>query len=259
MRTDAKTTPSSSAEESLQLHLPTSWEGLSAEQLEDVYHFSSELERSAEYVKTLLLMKWCQLSVASGKWFQAKPGCAWIRHGGKYYNVSVTQLTAATESLDFLDTPPPFPLRPAELHGHKGVNAELHGVLFGEYLALESYYQGFLQSKNPEALNRAATILYPGFEGELLPWERFALLLWLSGLKQLYIEKFPDLFATEPSTQSAEKPDMHAIAIAQLRALTGGDVTKMQAVRDADTWDALEELNGKAAEAREMKRIMKKK
>ena len=260
MRTDAKTTPSSSAEETLQLHLPTSWEELTPEQLIDVCHFSSELERPADYVKTLLLLRWNRLQPTSGRGFRAKKGCTWIRQGRKFYHVNDTHLAMATATLDFLDEPPARPLRPATLRGCEAVDASLHGLLFGDYLTLEAYYQGFLQTKNPEALNRAATILYPGFSGEpLQPWENFSILLWLAGLKQLFTEQFPDLFATEATSQGGEQPDMHAVTIAQLRALTGGDVTKMQLVRDADTWDALEELNGKAAEAKEMKKIMKKK
>ena len=37
--------------------------------------------------------------------------------------------------------------------------------------------------------------------------------------------------------------------LAQIRALTGGDITKEQAVLDADTWTALAELDAKAREA----------
>ena len=39
---------------------------------------------------------------------------------------------------------------------------------------------------------------------------------------------------------------------AEIRALTGGDVTKTKAVLDADTIDALTELDAKARESEEL-------
>lgn len=46
--------------------------------------------------------------------------------------------------------------------------------------------------------------------------------------------------------------------LAQVRALTAGDVTKEQTVLNVDTWTALDELNSKAREARELEKIYKK-
>ena len=45
---------------------------------------------------------------------------------------------------------------------------------------------------------------------------------------------------------------------AQIRALTDGDITKLQAVYDAACWDALSELDAKAREAEEYRKQMKK-
>jgi hypothetical protein len=53
-----------------------------------------------------------------------------------------------------------------------------------------------------------------------------------------------------------------AMVNAQVRALTGGDVTKTQAVYDTDMWIALAELDAKAADAerqrREVQRMKRK-
>ena len=46
--------------------------------------------------------------------------------------------------------------------------------------------------------------------------------------------------------------------LAQVRALTAGDETKEQTVLNVDTWTALDELNAKAREARELEKIYKK-
>ena len=48
--------------------------------------------------------------------------------------------------------------------------------------------------------------------------------------------------------------ELRDITFSQLRALTGGDITKEEDVLNADTWSALSELNAKAREAEEMNR-----
>ena len=44
----------------------------------------------------------------------------------------------------------------------------------------------------------------------------------------------------------------------QIRALTGGDITKEREVLEMDCWRALTELNAKARDAEEIKRLYKK-
>ncbi len=51
--------------------------------------------------------------------------------------------------------------------------------------------------------------------------------------------------------ESGEIPDMRAVMNAQIRALTGGDVTKEREVLSMDCWRALTELNEKAREQQE--------
>jgi hypothetical protein len=44
-----------------------------------------------------------------------------------------------------------------------------------------------------------------------------------------------------------------------IRTLTGGDVTKTEAIYTVDTWTALAELDAKALEYKELERRIKKK
>ena len=78
------------------------------------------------------------------------------------------------------------------------------------------------------------------------------------GLKTAYTQLFPDLFSRTAPTGN-NQPDMRELMLAEIRALTGGDVTKNKAVLHADTMDALAELNAKAREAREMNEHLNKK
>lgn len=45
---------------------------------------------------------------------------------------------------------------------------------------------------------------------------------------------------------------------AQIRALTGGDITKEEIIRKADVWRALTELDAKAREAEELNKRLKR-
>ena len=49
--------------------------------------------------------------------------------------------------------------------------------------------------------------------------------------------------------------DVRETTLAQIRALTDGDVTKEEAVLNVDTWTALAELDAKARDAEETRRL----
>jgi hypothetical protein len=63
---------------------------------------------------------------------------------------------------------------------------------------------------------------------------------------------FPHFF--KPGGAGDDSPDMRAIMDNQIRALTGGDITKEAEVLAMDTWRALTELNAKAKEAEDFKK-----
>ena len=62
---------------------------------------------------------------------------------------------------------------------------------------------------------------------------------------------FPFLLKPAGEGESSEIPDMRAVMNAQIRALTGGDITKEKEVMSMDCWRALTELNEKAREQQE--------
>ncbi len=123
---------------------------------------------------------------------------------------------------------------------------------------MENFYQGYIVSSSDEAIDEMCRLLYPGFTPPLTPAERYIVLLWTSSLKAHYTRLFPDLFRTSDDS-FAQPSDQREVMDAQIRALTGGDITKTAAVLAADTLTALTELNAKAREAREMSEHLKDK
>lgn len=166
-------------------------------------------------------------------------------------------LPGLLEGLNWMDDPGAVPVRPHTLHGAEALPVKLHGVAFTNYLQCENCYQGILQSQKQEAVQHLATLLYPGLQKTLAVWEQLLVIQWWAQLKAMFAALFPHLF--KPSGATVGTPDMMEVMNNQIRALTGGDVTKEEEILKIDTWRALTELDAKAKEADEFNQKMKKK
>ena len=165
-------------------------------------------------------------------------------------------LPSVLERLNWLDNPGNVPVRPERLHGAAALETCLHGVAYGTYLQCENCYQGVLQSHSEAAVDHLARLLYPGMQGQLAPWEQLAVIQWWTQLKAMFGSLFSYLFKIRDT--DASPVDMADAMNNQIRALTGGDVTKEDTILSTDTWRALTELDAKAREADELNRKIKK-
>jgi len=187
------------------------------------------------------------------------------------HRIPTERLAVAAQVFAFLKTPPTRPVRPAKLAGAAALAPTLQGTTFADYLMIENLWQGFLFFSDVAAgldinafaeagATDAATALlgklYPNYKRRRFePWHAVAAIVWLQGLKTLLSETFAHLF--QPSTNTAP-PDMREQMEMQIRALTGGDITKREEVLQSETWAALTELDAKAAEADELNSKLKK-
>lgn len=239
MKTGKQTRVSSSGK-TIEIKIPTSWGALTDRQLCYLASLTAMELLNADEVKTLFLTRMLTPKV-------------------RYKLGDAAALAELLPELDWMDTPPEEPIRPHALRGIEAVDAHLSGVPFSHYLQIENYYQGYLQTQEPEALEALMPLLYPGWDGKRMhETEHVLVLWWLVGLKTAYTQLFPALFSRTAPTGN-NQPDMRELMLAEIRALTGGDVTKNEAVLHADTMDALAELNAKAREAREMNEHLNKK
>ena len=139
------------------------------------------------------------------------------------------QIAEGMSLLDWMDAPPEDPSLLGEIDGQKAKDAMLYGVAFRDYLAIENYYQGYLMSKDDAALDAMGSVMYGGLHKVFTRSERYMLLLWMVGLKGAYARMFPHLFS-QTAEEGGEAPDPREVMCAEIRALTGGDVTKTKAV-----------------------------
>lgn len=234
---------------SLNLALPRCWEELSEEQ----YAYVLEMIAagfSGEQLKLYALLRFAELSP-----LVADADSPILEYNGEPVRVSRSELAIAAEALDWLDTYPISPIRPKKIGQAQAVDAFLYGVAFADFLALENLYQGFLFSKEKEALEEMAETLYPGLAevDKRRESTHVAVIIWWSALKQTLSSTYTDLFA--PSGNSTEQLSPAKVMNAMIRALTGGDIVKEEKVLAIDTHRALIELNEKAREAKEFNEL----
>ena len=245
-----RTTPASSSDK-LCVSVPTAWHELTEPQLLYILRLLAE-GVPPDSVEVYAFLRFAGLGVV-----RTEGDCLIVRKGGRLFPLSRRDVVLGAMALDFIHEPPPVPQRPARWRGVAAVDAELHGVPFGEYLQIENYMQRYLQQPEDGLLYAMARLLYPGLTRGAQPKVfRYLIIHWLTGLKMLFARLYPDLF--RPSPAEAGLPDLREMMLAQIRALTAGDVTKEHGVLNVDTWTALAELNAKAREARDLERIYKK-
>ena len=244
----------------LSVELPKGWHELSQAELLTIYKlmtaFSME-ELPFEVFRELSGMELVRIN--DDKYFVKIKAVEEGKEVKLFAGLSAMQLTACYEPLRWLGDPGRIPVRLDSVGGVGGIRADLHGLKLGAFLQFENLYQGYLQSQKPQALCAMAAILYPGFgrDWELQPWEEINMINWAVQIKAMFAAKFTHLF--KPIGDEAPSAiSMAEVMNNEIRVLTGGDVTKEDAVLSIDVWRGLAELDYKAKEAEEFNREMAK-
>lgn len=235
--------------------LPDSWELLTQEQL--WYVLFALVRFNAVEVKTYLFVRFTGIKVVR---HQAD---GWVCHVTTVKGIEVDfflhtwQIESFSRCFDFVTE---FPRTPVYIHAlgeFQAVDKLLREVPFKEYLTIENCYQGYLCTHEDKRLTSMTTLLYANDAGRhphpeaVTAEHRLSSFLWYTAVKQQLMRYFPYLLKPAADGESGEIPDMRAVMNAQIRALTGGDVTKEREVMSMDCWRALTELNEKAREQQE--------
>lgn len=237
----------------LKISTPKSWQELTPPQLRYI------LTLQAQGIPSGTIQVSAFLHFAGLKIYKTEGDCLRLRAGMKVYRVKASDIAMAAMALDFITDPPTHPQLLTELAGKQAKDAELHGVPFAHYLQIENYMQQYIRTKDATLLTPVLALLYEDNlqEEDIDATARYMVLHWYNGLKPFLAQTFPDLFRPVAGAEG-EEPDLREIMLAQIRALTGGDVTKEEQVLNVDTWTALAELNAKAREAKEVNKMYNK-
>ena len=244
------------------ISLPTSWAELTDKQLQMVYNlFARDL--SAAEVKTLCLVKWNSLKVLS----QLPDKRFLIKRGKEVVPLSTRQIQQATSVLDFLDSFAPMPVRIARIGKYRALPADFEKVPFEQYLYVDNLCQGYLNTQSDELLLQMSQVLYGSDRVKPSKAHLVGVFYWMASLKQYFAGQFSNFYKPASSNSGGNllgsgQPDVYRqlreSTNAMIRALTGGDITKEAAIMKMDTWRALTELDAKAREAEELRKVTKK-
>ena len=252
----------------VELTCPRRWEELSEKQLSRVLRLV-HCCRDSEHIKLRALCMLTGLRVV-----RRVPGGWHCRLKRQHFFLRTWQFDSMALQLGWLDTSDGIPVRMGCVGSRRCVcDSRLHGLSFGDYLMAERQYQLFLLHRQPRFLKQLAGILYRidastsrkrhisklrMMLSPLRPWHLTATFLWFMNCKKVLAKEFPWFF--RPAGEQADDSyDLIAQYNVQLRALSGGDITKEQIILQMDCWRALTELNAKARETEqhriEMQRI----
>jgi hypothetical protein len=179
------------------------------------------------------------------------------------------QAQSLIAQFDFIDPFDGMDVRLERIHGCRAVDDILDGYTFGDYLMAEQYYQLALMSGQEGMIERLATYLYTRRRRygllwmksreehperlSLTPAEKLGTMRWMAHVKKVFAERWSYFFQRVEGTAEELDIDLMGAMDAQIRALTEGDITREERIKQMPCWRALTELNQKAREAKEFR------
>lgn len=255
-------------------HAPASWQELTQEQLRYVLSVLSTFQDHT-VVKCYLLTRFCGIRVHKHTRTGWKCSCLCqtdeprpsrnphsakrrIQKRREVLYLSDAEILDMLKNFDFIDDFTEF--HPLEsIQGLQACGWLLRDITFLDYLTCEKYYQLFMIHQKDEFLQKLGWMLYRTETGEtdetvrFEPYELLNVFMWYSCVKGYLAANFPHFFKPAREGGELRHEDIMPAMQAQIRALTDGDVTKLQAVYDTACWDAITELDNKAREAEEFR------
>ena len=230
----------------IDITLPRSWRDMSQEKLR--YFFSlMAMGFGQDQIKTYCLFRWGNLEVVQqmGKSYM-------LKKDKKEFLASPMLIASCVDCLSFLDEMPTYPTNLRKIGRYECLPFNFSEVPFKKFIICDNLYQGYMATKKEDLLEEMAKILYNP-RVKLNNPERVSILYWWASLKNYFNSEFKYFFnGTSSGTLTGEQ--VKNAMNAQIRALTGGDITKEKAVLAMDTWRALTELDAKARDYEELER-----
>ncbi len=234
----------------IDITLPKSWRDMNQAKLK--YFFSLlSLGFSSDELKTYCIFRWGDLEVVSqiGNSYM-------LKKGRKNFLASPLLIASCMDNLSFLDEMPTYPTNLRKIGRYEALPHNFSEVPFKKFVMCDNLYQGYLATKRDDLLDEMGKILYNSGRIVLNGTERISVMYWWASLKNYFNSEFKHFFNGIPngSGNALTGEQVKAAMNAQIRALTGGDITKEKEVLAMDTWRALTELDAKARDYQELER-----
>lgn len=237
----------------IDLSIPKSWQELPDKELRYVFRLLNG-SFTITQVKARCLLRWAGMRV-----LRQEGALFVVRYKKQVFPISALQITEAISNLEWLGDFPSYPVRLSRIGFHRAVRADLQNVTFEDFLTLDNLYQGYLQTQKEDLLHDMALILYQARFIRLTKEEATCIFYWFTSVKRYFASLFTNFFssATDGEAFSPSYKQLQDNVNTQIRALTGGDITKEREVLRMDCWRALTELDAKAKDYDELKKATK--
>ncbi len=237
----------------IDLSIPKSWQELPDKELRYVFRLLNG-SFTITQVKARCLLRWAGMRV-----LRQEGALFVVRYKKQVFPISALQITEAISNLEWLGDFPSYPVRLSRIGFHRAVRADLQNVTFEDFLTLDNLYQGYLQTQKAALLHDMALILYQARFIRLTKEEATCIFYWFTSVKRYFASLFTNFFssATDGEVFSPSYKQLQDNVNTQIRALTGGDITKEREVLRMDCWRALTELDAKAKDYDELKKVTK--
>ena len=256
--------PTFLADGSIDLYAPTEWRKMTQRQLRYVLTLLAMFD-NLTVVKTYMLVRLSGIHVEGDTMrvtrSHPKSFSCWFRPAWwkprKWFTLEPWQVESLIRQFDFIDQFDSMDVRLERIHGCRAVDDILDHYPFGDYLMAEQYYQLAVSSGKTEMIERLACFLYVQRNGKhpkqlsLSPAEQMGTLRWFAHVKTHFAERWPYFFRKVDADIEEMDIDLMGAMDTQIRALTEGDITKEETIKQLPCWRALTELNQKAREAKE--------
>lgn len=275
----------------INIDLPHTWSDLTEDQLHYVLQLKASSTMSPIEIRTCAFLRFCDMEErqprTDAEKEMRKNGHHFFRSpkGSKEKEIILPDwfMLNVVNSLSFLDHPTNDVVRLENIvKGYRPYSSTFNDLPFGEYLQIESLWQSAMaiqlsddnSSDLEDIFEQMAKILYkpivwwhchvPGFDKHIqLPKRKpFSMdvvmqqniLFWMNGFHLFAQDQWPHLFRPGSGGGEVTRESLKEQIDVQIQALTGGDVTKMDAVLNVDTWSALNMLDIKQKDAELAKR-----
>ena len=237
----------------IDLSIPKSWQELPDKELRYVFRLLNG-SFTITQVKARCLLRWAGMRV-----LRQEGALFVVRYKKQVFPISALQITEAISNLEWLGDFPSVPVRLSRIGFHRAVRADLQNVTFEDFLTLDNLYQGYLQTQKTDLLHDMALILYQARFIRLSKEEATSIFYWFTSVKRYFASLFTHFFssATDGEAFYPSYKQLQDNVNTQIRALTGGDITKEREVLRMDCWRALTELDAKAKDYDELKKVTK--
>ena len=239
----------------IDLSVPKSWQELPDKELRFVFRLLNG-SCTLTQVKTRCLLRWAGMRV-----LRQEGALFVVKYKKQVFAISALQITEAISNLEWLGDFPSYPVRLSHIGFHRAVRADLQNVTFEDFLTLDNLYQGYLQTQKEDLLHDMALILYQARFIRLTKEEATCIFYWFTSVKRYFASLFTHFLGISPTggeNAALSFRQLQDNVNTQIRALTGGDITKERDVLRMDCWRALTELDAKAKDYDELQKATKK-